>query len=84
MLLQCFPVIPGKPMKVKVGFTLPLIPDGEQSVLVLPYIAERNFAYAEETRVALWAESNAPIRGGGEQRAVGGNGRTPSCGRRTR
>ncbi|MDR1482787.1 MAG: hypothetical protein LBI74_09190 [Synergistaceae bacterium] len=64
VLLQCFPVLPKKSMKVKVGFTLPLIPDGEESALVLPYFAERNFAYAPDMRVALWAESRAPISAG--------------------
>jgi hypothetical protein len=48
-------------MKVKVGFTLPLTPDRDRSVLVLPYIAERNFAYAPGLKVSVWAESNAPI-----------------------
>ncbi|MDR3280354.1 MAG: hypothetical protein LBT23_07565 [Synergistaceae bacterium] len=61
VLLQCFPVRPNIPMKVKVGFTLPLIPDGDKSSLVLPYIAERNFAYAPGLEVAVWAESNAAI-----------------------
>ena len=64
VLLQCFPILPRKTMKVKVGFTLPLIPEGERSALVLPYIAERNFSYAEGMTVNVWAESNTPLFSG--------------------
>ena len=61
VLLQCFPILPGKTMKVKAGFTLPLIPEGERSALVLPYIAERNFSYDDGMTVQVWAESNTPV-----------------------
>ena len=64
VLLQCFPILPRKTMKVKVGFTLPLIPEGERSALALPYIAERNFSYAEDMTVRVWAESNTPLFNG--------------------
>jgi hypothetical protein len=63
VLLQCFPVNTGTPMKVKVGFTLPMIPDGDRMILQLPYFAERNFGYAPDMRAAVWAESDAPIHG---------------------
>ncbi|MDR1915968.1 MAG: hypothetical protein LBQ58_05280 [Synergistaceae bacterium] len=63
VLLQCFPVNPGTSMKVKVGFSLPMIPEGERMILQLPYLAERNFRYAPGMRASLWAESDAPIYG---------------------
>ncbi|MDR3255437.1 MAG: hypothetical protein LBT31_07695 [Synergistaceae bacterium] len=62
VLLQCFPVNPDVPMRVKVGFTLPLIPDDGRMALLMPYIAERNFAFEPGQRVALWAESEAPLQ----------------------
>ena len=59
VLLQCFPVTTGVPMKVKVGFTLPLIPVGEQMLFQPPYLAERNFTFALPT--AIWAEGRTPL-----------------------
>jgi hypothetical protein len=61
VLLQCFPVMPKETMKVKVGFTIPLIQDGGYQKLRLPYFAERNFTINDETRAVIWAESYAPI-----------------------
>ncbi|MDR1580950.1 MAG: hypothetical protein LBS35_11385, partial [Synergistaceae bacterium] len=61
VLLQCFPVMPKETMKVKVGFTIPLIQDGEYQKLRLPYFAERNFAVNDDTRAVIWAESRASI-----------------------
>jgi hypothetical protein len=61
VLLQCFPVNPNVPMKVKVGFTLPLIPDGSDMALQMPYLADRNFTFAPDKTMAFWAESRAPM-----------------------
>ncbi|MDR2528383.1 MAG: hypothetical protein LBD04_05135 [Synergistaceae bacterium] len=62
VLLQCFPINPGVPMKVKVGFSLPLIPDGSLMTFQPPYLAERNFAFAPGRRTAIWAEGRTPLR----------------------
>jgi len=63
VLLQCFPVLPGETMRVKVGFSLPLSPEGGMAKLRLPYIAERNFAMALDKGVSVWVESDAPMSG---------------------
>ncbi|MDR1533919.1 MAG: hypothetical protein LBU64_02310 [Planctomycetota bacterium] len=61
VLLQCFPVNPDTPMKVKVGFTIPPLPDGQKAVLAMPFLSERNFAVAAGARVTFWAESRAAL-----------------------
>lgn len=61
VLLQCFPIPPGQTMRVKAGFSLPVTPDGGQGHLLLPYLAERNFAVELEKGVSVWAESDAPL-----------------------
>jgi hypothetical protein len=65
LLVQAFPVPPGKSLKLRIGVTAPLeiAPDGGRS-LALPAIAERNFKLPAELRHQLWVEGDASIDGG--------------------
>lgn len=61
VLLQCFPVLAGGEMKVRVGITSPLARlDTEIACLSLPRFVERNF---DGSRVehAVWVDSKTPI-----------------------
>ncbi len=75
--VQCFPVVKGPPMKIKLGITAPLLPrdDGRSATLLLPSLAERNFHIAEDFRHAVRMESlrRFSTRAGGsvEQRKDG-------------
>ncbi len=68
ILVQCFPVLPGgTPMKIRMGITAPLAPDGLDGGWVgTPSIVERNFDLPEEAIHALWWESHADIEAGSE------------------
>ncbi|MFY0565288.1 VIT domain-containing protein [Archangium lansingense] len=57
--VQCFPVVKGPPMKIKLGITAPLLPkdDGRNATLLLPSLAERNFHIADDFRHAVRVES---------------------------
>lgn len=62
VLVQCFPVPIAGTMKIRIGITAPLSPDGEQgSLLRLPSIVERNFGIPAQFKHGLWFESAAPI-----------------------
>jgi hypothetical protein len=75
--VQCFPVVKGPPMKIKLGITAPLLArdDGRQATLLLPTLAERNFHIAPDFRHAVRVESMRPLLtsagGGVEQRKDG-------------
>lgn len=75
--VQCFPVVKGPPMKIKLGITAPLLPrdDGRFATLLLPSLAERNFHLPEDFRHAVRVESLRPLTtaagGGVEQRKDG-------------
>ncbi len=75
--VQCFPVVKGPPMKIKLGITVPLLPkdDGRFATLLLPSLAERNFHIPEDFRHAVRVESQRPLTtaagGGVEQRKDG-------------
>ncbi len=63
VLVQCFPVPPGKTMKIRLGITAPLYADAkDHAVMILPHFTERNFDIAGRTRHHLWLESKKPIR----------------------
>ncbi|HYH98550.1 hypothetical protein [Hyalangium sp.] len=71
--VQCFPVVKGPPMKIKLGFTVPLLPrdEGHFATLLLPTLAERNFHIAEDFRHVVRVESRRPLTtkaGGGLER----------------
>jgi hypothetical protein len=61
--VQCFPVVKGPPMKIKLGFTVPLLPrdDGRFAALLLPTLAERNFQIADGFQHAVRIESRRPL-----------------------
>lgn len=63
VLVQCFPVEPkGKEMKIRLGITLPLEPDGESVArFSLPRVIEQNYSPASGLRHALWIESPAEL-----------------------
>ncbi len=75
--VQCFPVVKGPPMKIKLGITAPLVPkdEGRFAALALPTLAERNFHIAEDFRHVVRVESRRPLSlpagGGLEQRGDG-------------
>jgi hypothetical protein len=75
--VQCFPVVKGPPMKIKLGFTVPLLPkdEGRFATLLLPTMAERNFDIPENFRHSMRVESMRPLAtqagGGVEQRKDG-------------
>jgi len=75
--VQCFPVVKTTPMKIKIGFTVPLLPrdEGRFATLLLPTLAERNFHIADDFRHAVRVESRRPLAtaagGGVEQRKDG-------------
>jgi hypothetical protein len=63
VLVQCFPVPAGGTMKVRVGITFPLLPEGDdRSVYTLPYFTDHNFEIADDLKHAVWFESAAPIQ----------------------
>ncbi len=61
--VQCFPVVKGPPMKIKLGFTVPLLPrdEGRFATLLLPVMAERNFHIADGFQHAVRVESRRPL-----------------------
>jgi hypothetical protein len=61
--VQCFPVVKSTPMKIKLGFTVPLVPrdEGRVATLLLPAMAERNFEIAEDFKHVVRVESRRPM-----------------------
>lgn len=61
--VQCFPVVKTTPMKIKIGFTVPLLPRDEAryATLLLPSFAERNFHIPEDFRHVVRVESRRPL-----------------------
>lgn len=61
--VQCFPVVKSTPMKIKLGFTVPLLPRDEAryAALLLPSFAERNFHIPEDFRHVVRVESRRPL-----------------------
>ena len=61
VLVQCFPVPAGGEMKIRLGITFPLMLENlAEGRLLLPLFLERNFDIPEDTRHAVWLESDAP------------------------
>ncbi|WP_205525599.1 PEP-CTERM sorting domain-containing protein [Pyxidicoccus trucidator] len=63
--VQAFPILKGKPMRVKLGISAPLVLEdaGRAGALPLPTIQERNFDLAETFRHAARIESRQPMTG---------------------
>ncbi|MEJ2155254.1 MAG: VIT domain-containing protein [Desulfobacteraceae bacterium] len=62
ILVQCFPVLPGQQMKIRLGITAPLYGSAaDHAVMILPHFTERNFSIPARVRHHLWVESEKPI-----------------------
>lgn len=62
IILQCFPVPARGEMKVRFGFTTPLVLDSDKNAIqALPKILERNFRMEEGFRHEVWLESKRPL-----------------------
>jgi hypothetical protein len=61
VLVQCFPIEPAGDMKIRVGVTAPVVPEGlsDHGIVVLPALMARNFDAAEAASV--WVESTAGL-----------------------
>ena len=64
LLVQAFPVLPGKTMKFRVGYAAPfaVAADGRRS-LALPAIVERNFTIAKDLTHGVWIEGDGRLGG---------------------
>jgi len=58
VMVQCFPILPGKEMKIRLGITAPMT-KGQVS---FPKILERNFRFNEDLRHQIWAQSTDPFQ----------------------
>ncbi|MCE5324412.1 hypothetical protein LLG46_14015 [bacterium] len=78
VLMQCFPVPANGTMKVRIGITSPLVPQGySKGLFVLPHFIERNFKIDESIEHSLVASSPK------EMRFANGNGLVQNCLRAT-
>jgi hypothetical protein len=59
VLVQCFPVLAGGEMKIRLGVTSEVQDDGK---VYLPRIIEKNFKVAEEVKMALWAQGDVSLQ----------------------
>lgn len=66
VLVQCFPIEPkGKEMKIRLGITLPLVVDGQDSArFVLPRVIEQNYSAAPGLTHTVWIESSQALSSG--------------------
>jgi len=63
ILVQCFPVQPRSEMKIRLGITLPLaLEQNNTGRIFLPVFLGRNFGIPETTRHAVWLESQLPMK----------------------
>lgn len=63
VLMQCFPVPPGGTMKVRLGITSPLTPDGHsKATQVLPHFVEKNFGIADGVKHSVLVQGKTLIR----------------------
>ena len=63
VLVQCFPVEPkGKEMKIRLGITLPLVPNGDSAArFTLPRVIEQNYSPMNGMKHAVWIESSSEL-----------------------
>jgi hypothetical protein len=61
VLVQCFPVPPGGEMKIRLGITAPVIPEGvsDRGAVGMPVLVMQNFAANQPAW--LWLESGNPL-----------------------
>ena len=55
VLVQCFPVLTDKDMRIRIGITAPLDSDGR---LFLPRIIEKNFGISADLDTAIWVQGD--------------------------
>ena len=62
VLVQCFPIQPAGDMKIRLGVTAPILPDGvsDRGFVTFPSIVSSNFGSREASW--LWLESEKPIQ----------------------
>lgn len=58
MLVQCFPVLPNKDMRIRIGITAPLDAEGR---FFLPRIIEKNFGVPEDLESSLWIQGDTEM-----------------------
>jgi hypothetical protein len=64
ILMQCFPILPGRTMKIRLGITEPLwLNNTGEAVLQWPSIIERNFKLGLGFTHAVWLQSPRPPAG---------------------
>jgi vault protein inter-alpha-trypsin-like protein len=76
VLAQCFPVPAKGEMKIRLGFSVPLLSDDDSTkgVIGLPYMVERNFSLADGLDHRLKLGSQTPLESLQEQLRVGEEG----------
>jgi len=63
VLAQCFPILPGDEMKIRIGMSFPLEPNADgQQFARLPQILDENFLYDEALQHSLWYEAAGGLR----------------------
>lgn len=62
ILVQCFPVLSGGEMQIRVGISLPLVlEDGNHAHLLLPHFLNRNFQIPNNVKHSVWIDSKTPM-----------------------
>lgn len=69
VLVQCFPVEPADDMKIRIGITAPIVPEGLSSsgTVTLPALLDRNFDPGDPATV--WVESRSALAAWGAAEA---------------
>lgn len=68
ILVQCYPVIPGKPMKIRLGISYPLqLASLSQGQMLLPRLLERNFSLPDQLRHHVWVEAHTPLQAANQE-----------------
>lgn len=63
VLMQCFPINAGTPMKVRLGISYPLqMKSLNTGQLQLPRLLERNFNLPESLKHSVWLEAHSPLQ----------------------
>lgn len=78
VLLQCFPIPVRDTLKVKVGFTMPLVVREGKAYLRLPNIVEKNYDLIIGGNHQVWVESHGPMQSNHEALALEQQGSTYS------
>ena len=58
VLVQCFPILPNKDMRIRIGITAPLDAEGR---LFLPRIIEKNFGVPEDLESSIWIQGDTEM-----------------------